>query len=127
MHCGHCVIPRVQHRSPTSCTSGDLLKRSVIPEKSNGPWYLGPRAALDIEDRAAPAFAADQPISLSRVSEAERSAADLASSHRDIAARAPRCPSGNELGSNLLELGGSVLRSIIRHQSGILITIFPNC
>src|SRR5258706_12611428 len=97
---------------------------------------------MDVEDRAAAALAADEPIPLSCVAEPKGSAADLATRHCNVAARTDWHFPGRELAAYLLKLGRRVLRQsfvngrvlarafraiIVGHQSGIRTTIFPNC
>jgi hypothetical protein len=60
---------------------------------------------MDVEDRAAAAFTADEPIPLPRVTEAEGSAADLATRHCNGAARTDWHSPGRELAAYLLQLG----------------------
>src|SRR6059058_5908061 len=80
-----------------------------------------------IEDRAATTFAADQPVALPCVTQAEGSASDFAASHGNTAARADRHFPRGKLLANLSQLQRGVLRATLGHQSGIRTTIFPNC
>jgi hypothetical protein len=101
-----------------------------------------PRSAVDVEDRTPAAFAANEPIPLPRVAQAEGSAAYLSARHGNGATRAEWHPSRCELFAYLLQFARGVLRQtfvsrrifarafraiVVRHQSGILTTIFPNC
>src|SRR6202030_1704528 len=99
---------------------------------------------LNIEDRAATAFAADQPVPVASITQAEGSAANFAARHRHVAPGAKRHSAGCKLVADLLQLARGVLRQVLlrrlvipsirglrrivdRHQSGIRTTILPNC
>src|SRR5258706_2183716 len=103
---------------------------------------LGPGPALNVEDRAATALAAYQPVPVASITQAEGPAANFASRHRHTAPGTERHLAGCKLVADLLQLARGVLcqvplgrllprirrfRGIIdRHQSGIRTTILPN-
>ncbi|MFL5633304.1 MAG: hypothetical protein ACJ78J_04275 [Gemmatimonadaceae bacterium] len=76
---------------------------------------LGPRSAVNIEYRTAAAFSADQPVTLSRITQAEGTAANFATRHCDAAPRADGRFAGHELGTDLFQLALTVLRGIVGH------------
>ncbi|MFL5488853.1 MAG: hypothetical protein ACJ8AJ_10265 [Gemmatimonadaceae bacterium] len=70
---------------------------------------------MDIEDRAATALAAYQPVALTRITQAERAATDLAARHGNAAPRTEWRFAGDELGADLLQLALTVLRGVVGH------------
>src|SRR5437899_10234041 len=88
-------------------------------------YSLQSRPALDVEDDAAPARSANQPLALPRVAEPERSAADAPDGHLGCVARTGRrLPFGVRLANRPL-FGGLVSGVLLGHD--ICTTTLPNC
>ena len=77
-----------------------------------GVLVLGPCAALTIEDDASAAGRTEQPLAVPCVTEAERSAADVADGQDGPVARTQRAVTGSKTLANRALLGG-IIRGLV--------------
>src|SRR5215204_567051 len=132
---------RLSRMSPNTCWKLDWSrspKSTVWRVGVGGKDTLGPRPSLQVEDDAAAALRADEPLAAARVTEAEGAAPDRADGHRRAAARAGRPAPGREgfadgtlLLRLVLRVAGTRVRAAARlsraGHGATRSTTFPKC